>query len=1145
MTGVLELWRRKVVVFDGAMGTTLQKYELTEDDFWGKEGCPEILCHSRPDILREIHAGYFAAGCDIVETNSFGGNTIVLNEYGLAGKARELARCAALIARGAANEYSTPARPRFVAGSVGPGTRLPSLGQIAFDTLSAAYLPQMLGLLDGGVDLIMIETCQDPLQVRAAVFAANAAMRQLDRKVPLLVSLTVEMSGAMLVGMELAAAAAALRPLGIDVLSLNCAAGPKELKRHVRELADVGPELLAVLPNAGLPENIGGRVHYSLSPDEFAEWTAGFVSGEGVGAVGGCCGTTADHIRALAQRVERLEPPRRTAQPYPAVSSLYRAVSLRQTPPPSLVAERTNANGSKEFRDKLLAGDIDGMLAVAREQADSGAHVIDLSVAYVGRDELADMTALVPLFAQQIDLPLMIDSTSPAVIEAALKLHGGRCIINSINLEDGREPLDQVAALAKAHGAAVIALTIDEQGMARSKQQKLAVAGRILQICTEDHGLAPSDLIFDLLTFTVASGDEDSRRAAVETLEAIAELKSRHPDVHVSLGVSNVSFGLKPGPRRILNSVFLDLAVRRGLDMAIVNARGILPVSQIDPGDAEAAVDLLLDRRRQGHDPLMAFIQRFQGRQEQAAASVASDVRSPEEKLADAIIKGRKADIAELLDRVLATGMAPLAIINTILIGAMKRVGELFGAGKMQLPFVLQSAEVMKEAVNRLEPLLDRAAAAERGTLVLATVKGDVHDIGKNLVDIILSNNGYRVVNIGIRVPLDEMLAAAEQHRTAAIGMSGLLVKSTQIMKENLEEMRRRGLSVPVLLGGAALTRRFVEEDLRAVYGENVYYGADAFDGLRIMDEISAGHKAERPTSVVVPSPMASSVEAPAPPAEQQPAPEIDRSVETPPTPFFGRRRMDHVPLGDIARFLNRTALIRGRWRYRRGALSSDEFHRQMTVEIEPLLTGLLQRCEREALLQPAAVYGYWPCRSAGNDVVVLDPAARTEVARLSFPRRRKAPHYCIADFFRPGGDPGGDDVIGLFVCTVGAKAMDEAFRLFSAARYMDYLHLHGLAVEMADALAELIHFRMRQEWGIDNDDAPQEQAIAEQGYRGSRYSFGYPACPDLAAQQPLFHLLQPGDIGIDLTESFLMVPEASVSAIVAHHPQARYFALD
>jgi len=927
------------------------------------------------------------------------------------------------------------------------------------------------------------------------------------------------------------------------------------------------------MPNAGLPENVKGELVYQMTPDELADWIEGFVKDLGFGVVGGCCGTTPDHLRAVAQRVGGLPAPHRDGARRAEAASLYQAVTLTQDPPPLMVGERTNANGSKEFRERLLADDLPGMVAVGREQEQGGAHLLDVSVAYVGRDEEADMAGLVPELARTVRLPLVIDSTDASVIEGALRRHGGRCVINSINLEDGRENLDRVAHLAKKYGAAVVALVIDEAGMATDRARKLAVAERIFEICTQDHGLLPQDLIFDMLTFTVASGDAASRRAAVDTLDAIQEWKKRHPETLTVLGVSNVSFGLRPASRRVLNSVFLHMAVTRGLDQAIVNARGILPLYRIDEELRDGARKLLLDDQADG-DPLEAYMALFQdGRGRLARDDAAHEELSPPERVHRMVVDGDRKGLEERLDVLLAAGTAPVTVINEVLIGAMREVGELFGSGQMQLPFVLKSAEVMKAAVSYLEGFMEQADKQDLGTLVLATVKGDVHDIGKNLVDIIVSNNGYRVVNLGIKVPVEEMLAACEEHGAMALGMSGLLVKSTVIMKENLEEMRRRGIALPVLLGGAALNRPFVEEDLRDVYGPDVYYCEDAFAGLEALRNLGetsdpsrerANDDPRRELASVTsdPDPLnrprvesarAVSLDTPRRASkpkvytaadgggDELPAPEIDRSIELPTAPFLGARILPEIPLNEVFELLNETTLFRGQWRYRRGTMTREEFADLIDGKVRPVLEALKSEAVATGLLRPAGVYGYWPCRSEGRDLVILDPDTRAEVTRFQFPRKRTAPHACISDYF----DPRREDVVGVFVVTVGPAAQEKIQELFAKDAYRDYLHWHGLAVETAEATAEWLHRRMRIELDILEGDRDGAQAMVRQGYRGSRYSFGYPACPDLESQGPLFELLTPDRIGVSLTEGWQMVPEQSVSAIVVHHPAARYFNLD
>jgi 5-methyltetrahydrofolate--homocysteine methyltransferase len=1002
------------------------------------------------------------------------------------------------------------------------------------------------------VDALIVETCQDILQTKAALDAVRHALADAGRHVPVMASVTIEATGTMLVGSDVAAATAALLPLGLDCLGLNCATGPEQMVRHLQYLSRHGARRLSVMPNAGLPENVDGQVVYPLGPEAFADWLERFVREEGAGVVGGCCGTVAAHIGAVADRVGGLEAPRRTPRRQAQAASLYQAVNLAQEPAPLIVGERTNANGSKEFRERLLADDLEGMVAVARDQESGGAHLLDVCVAYVGRDEKADMERLVPELARQVRMPLMIDSTDPEAIETALERHGGRCVINSINLEDGEERLDAIVSLARRFGAALVALAIDEEGMALTVERKLQVAERIHRICVERHGLDPSDLIFDMLTFTVASGDPEMRRAALETLDAIEAVKRRLPGIRTILGVSNVSFGLKPAARRMLNSVFLAEAVDRGLDQAIVNARGITPLHRV-PDELQDICRRLLHADWSQGDPLTQLLDRYQ--EAAAAGKTAAEGADlpPAEQLRQKVINGVKKGLEPLLDGLRAEGRKPLDLVNEELIPAMQVVGELFGSGQMQLPFVLQSAETMKAAVALLEPHMASSDTSSRGTLVLATVKGDVHDIGKNLVDIILTNNGYRVVNLGIKVPLEEMAAAVEEHGADALGMSGLLVKSTLVMRENLEEMKRRDIDLPVLLGGAALTRQYVEEDLRRVYGPAVHYGEDAFAALRLLGEIGQGGPSADPPADPDPDPLsrprqessrAVSLDTPAAPDPQAPLPEIDRTVDVPRAPWLGVRETPEIPLAELYPLLNETTLFRGQWRYRRGKLTRDEFAEMIETEVRPVFEALKARCLDEPLLVPRGVAGWFPCHAEGDEVVVHHPEGGGVAARFTFPRRTRQPRHCIADYFRPG--PADEpDLIGLFAVTVGPEATAREQALFTENRYRDYLHLHGFSVEVAEAAAEWLHARMRREAGIAGDDVDGTQAMVRQGYRGSRYSFGYPACPDLEQQRQLFALLRPETIGITLSESCQMVPEQSVSAIVVHHPQAKYFNLE
>jgi len=1135
------LLRERVLFFDGAMGTSLQGRNLTPDDFAGKDGCNEILVLTRPQIVREIHASFLAVGCDAVETNSFGASRLVLGEYDLAERAGEINRAAARLAKEVAADFSTAEQPRFVIGSIGPGTRLPSLQQIGFDELTAMVTEQARGLLEGGADVLLVETCQDLLQAKAALIGCQDAMRAV-RPAPLMVQLTLESSGTMLLGTELAAALTALEAYDLDVIGLNCATGPQEMAEHIHFLSRACRKAISCLPNAGLPVMEGGRARYPLGPDELAEFLRRFVLEDGVNIVGGCCGTTPAHLRRVVEVIGRRPPAPRRPEYAPGASSLYQSVPFRQEQSFLIVGERTNANGSKRFREHLLAEDFDGMVGMAKAQAQEGAHVLDVCVDYVGRDGVADMDSFVRQAVTQCTLPLMVDSTEVAVIEAALKRIGGRAIINSVNLEDGEEGRPaRIFSLARRYGAAVVALLIDEEGQARSVEWKLRVARRLYDLAVNRYGLEPADLLFDALTFPLGSGQEELRRDGLATLEAIRRIKAELPGVSTILGVSNISFGLKPAARQVLNSVFLHLAIEAGLDAAIVNVSRILPINRIDPVQRRVARELIFDQRREGYDPLREFMRLFAGGPEAVPEEEAAIPGTLEERLTGAIVDGRRAGLEALLDEARAR-YEPLAIINQFLLEGMKRVGELFGSGQMQLPFVLQSAEVMKAAVTYLEPFLPRAAGQSKGKIVLATVKGDVHDIGKNLVDIILSNNGYTVVNLGIKQPIQAILEAALRERADAIGMSGLLVKSTLVMRENLEELNARDLwRFPVILGGAALTRRYVEEELRARYRGEVYYAGDAFDGLRLMEEIVAADP-ERPR----PAAPAARRAAPAAP-RPAPAPALRSDVgrEAPPVtpPFLGSRVVTEIPLRDLFAYLNETALFRTRWQFHRGKGPRDGFDALLRDHVRPIYERWKARCEAERILEPRVVYGYFPCQAAGDDLAVYAPDGRTPAVRFTFPRQAGGRRLCISDFFADEAS-GRMDVLGVMLVTVGRRASEMSRRLFEAHSYTDYLYLHGLSVEAAEALAEYWHRRMREELGIAGMDSPELSRIFRQEYRGSRYSFGYPACPDLEDQAKLFTLLEPERIGVELSEEFQLDPEQSTSAIVVHHPEAKYFNL-
>ncbi|MBN1171722.1 MAG: methionine synthase [Micromonosporaceae bacterium] len=1146
----------RVLIADGAMGTMLQAANPTLDDFKGHEGCNEILNVTRPDIVASVHHAYFEAGADAVGTNSFGGNLGNLGDYGIAGRIRELCRASAQIARTAADAWSGPQRPRFVLGSMGPGTKLPTLGHVPYQPLRDGYVENALGLLDGGADALIVETCQDLLQAKAAVIGARRAMTVTGIQVPLICSVTVETTGTMLLGSEIGAALTALEALGIDLIGLNCATGPAEMGEHLRYLSEHARVGLSVMPNAGLPVLTADGATYPLTPEELADAHERFVTDYGVNLVGGCCGTTPAHVRAVAARLGGAAAPARDPGPEPGVSSLYHHVPFAQEASVLMVGERTNANGSKAFREAMLAGDWETTIELARQQARDGSHVLDVCVDYVGRDGTADMRAVAARFATASTLPIMIDSTEPAVIEAGLESLGGRCVVNSVSFEDGAGPesrYQRIMPLVREHGAAVVALTIDEEGQARTAGQKVAIAARLIDDLTGRWGMDRADLLIDCLTFPVATGQEETRRDALETIEAIRAVAARYPGANFTLGVSNVSFGLNPAARQVLNSVFLHECQQAGLTSAIVHVSKIVPVASIPEAQREAALDLIYDRRREGYDPVGRFIDLFAG----VDLASARESRAQElaalpltERLGRRIIDGERTGLAEDLDQAMAGGMPALVIINEVLLEAMKTVGERFGAGQMQLPFVLQSAEVMKAAVAHLEPHLDRSAATGKGRILLATVKGDVHDIGKNLVDIILSNNGYEVVNLGIKQPIGAILEAAEASAADVIGLSGLLVKSTVVMRENLAEMNARGVAGrwPVLLGGAALNRAYVEDDLQAMFAGEVHYARDAFEGLALMGKVMAARRGGAP--VVDPdrqaaldlrrqrrSRRAASQVLPRAEEDTVRSAAVDLAGHSVPTaPFFGTRVVRGLALADYAAMLDERATFVGRWGLR---------GEHPELEGRPRLRYWLDRLAADQVLEAAVVYGYFPAYSSGNEVVILDENATGELARFTFPRQRSGQRLCIADYLRPW--EAGLDVLALQLVTVGSKIGEYASALFESHAYRDYLEVHGVSVQLTEALAEYWHRRIRQELRLPDgrslaEEDPDLAGMLRAGYRGCRYSFGYSACPDLEDRATIVRLLRAERIGVSLTEEFLLVPEQATDAIVVHHPAAVYF---
>ncbi|WP_083934292.1 methionine synthase [Nocardiopsis baichengensis] len=1143
---------RRVIVADGAMGTMLQGHDLGLDDFEGHEGCNEILNITRPDVVRSTHAGFFDVGVDCVETNTFGANFGNLGEYDIVDRTYELAESGARIAREVADEYSTPDHPRYVLGSVGPGTKLPSLGHAPFATLRDYYEQCHRGLIEGGADAILIETCQDLLQTKAAVIGAMRARRALGSDITVIAQVTIETTGTMLMGSEIGAAVTALEPLGIDMIGLNCATGPAEMSEHLRYLSQHATVPISCMPNAGLPQLGSEGAVYPLTPSELADAHDSFTSEFGLSMAGGCCGTTPEHLRHVVERVQGRGIKDRTPESPAAAASLYQSVPFRQDASYLAVGERTNANGSKKFREAMVEERYDDCVEIAREQISDGAHLLDLNVDYVGRDGTQDMRELASRLATASTLPLMLDSTEPGVLEAGLELVGGRAVINSVNYEDGDGPdsrFARIMRLVKEHGAAVVGLCIDEEGQARTCDWKVRVASRLIDDLVENWGMRVGDIVIDTLTFPITTGQEETRRDGIETLEAIKELKRRYPDVQTTLGLSNLSFGLNPAGRIVLNSVYLAEAVEAGLDSAIVHASKILPMNQIPEDQRKAALDLIYDRREGDFDPLAAFMELFDGvdaKEMKASRAEALAALPLWERLQRRIIDGEQVGMQEDLDAALTEKKA-LEIVNDDLLAGMKVVGDLFGSGQMQLPFVLKSAEVMKAAVAHLEPHMEKNEDDDgKGRIVLATVKGDVHDIGKNLVDIILSNNGYDVVNIGIKQPVTAILEAAEDNKADMIGMSGLLVKSTVIMKENLEEMNSRGISdkFPVLLGGAALTRSFVEEDLAELYEGEVRYAKDAFEGLRLMDAFMAVKRGEEGAELPplrtrrVKGGAKLKVTAP----EDMPARSdvaTDNPVPTP--PFWGDRISKGIPLADYTAYLDERATFMGQWGLK-GSRGKEGPTYEELVETEgrPRMRMWLDRIQTEGWLEAAVVYGHFPCYSEGDDLVVLgeDGAERT---RFSFPRQRRDRHLCLSDFFRPK-ESGETDVVSFQVVTVGGGISRATQELFEKDAYRDYLELHGLSVQLTEALAEYWHTRIRSELGFDGEDPDDIEQFFKLGYRGARFSLGYGACPDLEDRAKIMKLLEPERVGVTLSEEFQLVPEQATDAIVIHHPEAKYF---
>jgi len=1166
MTDFLQTVRERVVIYDGAMGTNIHERNPSLDDYWGKENCSEVLVLSRPDIIRDIHADFFRVGCDVVETNTFGGTRIVLREFDLADRVHEINVKAAQLAREVANQFATKDKPRFVAGSMGPSTKLPSLGNITFDEMVVAYEEQAAALIEGGVDVLLVETCQDLLQAKIGVIGVLDAVRKSGKRIPVAVQVTLQESGTMLLGTEIGAALTALEPLDVDVIGLNCATGPKEMNDAVRYLALNSTKEVSVLPNAGLPTNEGGHAVFKLTPQELAEYHKHFVQDYGVRIVGGCCGTTPGHLKAVVDAVSGVEPAKRDVKRTASASSAYTSVPLDLEPKPLIVAEEMNTTTRVDHFRKLVQGKkYDEILALAKKLVNEGSHMLDLCCAIVGEDEKGYITSILEKIATRVPAPILVDSTEADVVEEALKRIPGRAIINSINLEDGEKRTSKVLPMAKRYGAGVIALTIDEDGMALTADKKVAIAHRIHDLAVNKYGLDSTDLIFDALTLPISTGQEEYRTAGIETLKAVERIKKELPNVKTILGVSNISFGLDAYPRRVLNSVFMHEAVDHGLDMAIVNYTKIYPLYKIPQEEVDLARKLIF-RDDSAGDPLQVYMAHFAGMKGKPAASTTAhiDTLSVEDKLKFAIINGEKSvgdgankkSLEQLLEDALVNYSA-LELINTVLLDGMKTVGDLFGARKMQLPSVLDSAGVMKQAVAYLEPKMEKKSGSQKGTIVLATVKGDVHDIGKNLVDIILSNNGFRVINLGIKQPGDSIIRAAQEHGADAIGLSGLLVKSTLEMKYVIQDLERQKLEFPVICGGAALTRKYVEDDLRREYTNGVFYADDAFAGLHIMEDLATEDGARdariREGRTVKEYAKAAAVDEETGPVFAERSAVVTDAPNIPSPPFWGVRVRKDYDLREIFRYINETALFKNQWQLK--TASQSDYLRLVDEKFRPILQKLEDEVAASGLFAPAVVYGYFPAQADGNDVIVYEaPKAQArpcgthweeglpEILRFTFPRQKEGRRLAIADFFAPKSS-GKMDVIGLSLVTIGPKASVETQRLFEAGEYTKYLYLHGLSVETAEALAEFHHKKMRHDLGIAGDDAPEIRDLFHQKYRGSRYSFGYPACPNLEDQTKLFTLLKPEEnVGVRLTSGFLLEPEQSTSAIVVHHPAAKYF---
>ena len=1154
---ILQTIKKRPLIIDGAMGTQLQQRDdkIPKEAWEGNEGCNELLNVTCPDILSEIFSAYLTSGADFITTNTFGSFSWVLDEYQIGHRAYELTKAGTELVKKECEKFSTPEHPRFVLGSVGPGTKLPSLGHIAYDEMYKGYTEFCLALIDGGVDVFLLETAQDPLQIKAALHACQEASRQKDVEIPIMVSVTIELSGTMLIGTDAATIATILEPFDILSLGFNCGTGPEQVLKHVKTLSELWHKPISIHANAGLPQNRGGYTYYPMGPDEFTDQQEKFLAYDGVSFLGGCCGTTPQHIRALVNRVSTITPKEPTGSHPTSIASLFNTVQLMQEPAPLLIGERSNATGSKAFRELLLAEDYEGTLSVAQQQVRAGAHVLDVNVGFAGRDETKDMNEVMGMYAQKIALPLMPDSTQTTGLETALKNIGGKPILNSVNLEDGEPKFDAVCSLAKKYGASLVCLTIDEVGMAKTVEEKLKVADRIIDLATNRHGIKKEDLVFDLLTFTLGSGDEEYFDAGINTIEAIRQLRVKHPEVGAILGLSNISFGLDKDARPYLNSMFLHHCIQAGLTSVIINVKHIIPLNKIPQEDQNICDDLIFNRKPNG-EALFTFIEHFSSKEavDNDAVDEAYLAMNDEEKIAKLLMDGDKDRMIPLVEQA-RHKIAPEVIVNQILIDAMKVVGELFGSGQMQLPFVLQSAETMKKTVDYLNPFLPKVEKAVDTTLALGTVKGDVHDVGKNLVDIILSNNGYKVKNLGIKVDLDSFLQTMQEGHISALGMSGLLVKSTQVMLENLNTLKEKDIKIPILLGGAALTRAFIDDFCRPAYDGPIFYCKDAFDGVTAMSRIEAGNfdtnlhpnapqtKAKEVKKIVIP------------PFKELKMP--SRDVEVPTPPFWGRRevKLTQQQIEMAFEWINHRILFKSRWGYSSKGMTKEAHEKQLNEVVWPAYEKLKAQFLKEKLFEPTIIYGYWPCRSDDNTLLIFDESEGYNsvdevnreplghvigraVKQFSFPRQSKQPHRALSDFFHSDRH----DVIALTCVSAGAKLSEAERLIYDEGNYTEYYQFHGLGVELAEALAEIAHKQIRLDLNISENEGSKLSDVQMNKYQGSRYSFGYAACPDLELNRPLFDLLKPEEFGIELSETFQIHPEQSTSALVVYHPNATYY---